>query len=184
MDNIRSSYDKPEDYFPEEYGYGIPDDGHWIMVRLVPPTEYRVPMLSMWYATRYESTMGHRKYGIPIKFAQIITPLGPLNLYPGEYIKVDIFKYMDFIGEDFKLCFMADTYEDLSLKLFYLRSRGIDKVDAYRFLLGEMKDPNLCFILPHPLYVDRFSYYEQDVAEAWIWWHENDKKNAISKKPA
>lgn len=148
-------------YFPEEYNEEIPEGGHWIMVTQPPHTEYTVKKFSIWYALNDAGKTRHDFPLFPIRYAKIKTPKGELRLYPWEYSKIDLSKYADVIGtEHLKLVFMSENptlEKETAEKIYYIRTRGISKLEAYKLILGELKDPNLCYLEFHQAYIDMFT---------------------------
>ena len=108
-----------EDYFPEDYGKDLPEDGGWIIVlnkvctgRQVATGEVRtidVPHLSVWFAMPHvtglirEVRLKWRKkdaFKVAMKQAIIYTKEGAVHLWPHEYNRFDIDKFLDFTDED------------------------------------------------------------------------------------
>lgn len=157
----------PEDAFPEEYGKAIPEGGGWIML-LVSVTVGRqvdaastkvvtVPHLSLWYAMPHVSNsrvllhdLGikrrkEREY-VHLQQAVINTPDGAVHIWPHEYQKVDITKFLEFCEEDgLRIHYLSDEARVDEEALFYLRTRGIAKAEAQRMLLGTLTNPNYCY---------------------------------------
>src|ERR1043165_223561 len=85
-----------EDYFPEDYGKQLPEDGAWIMLLMSvhvgkPLTQGKsetieVPHLSVWFATPTVSQSGYRE--VRPKKAVIQTPQGEVHIWPHEYTVV------------------------------------------------------------------------------------------------
>lgn len=156
-----SPRDEVEAYFPEETKSDIPEEGCWIMVISPPFTEYTVKKFSIWYAMN-DNGKAHPSYPMFVqRYAKIKTPNGDLRLFPREYNKININDYIELIdGEHCVLHFMvknAVMEKAVEEKMFYLRSRGLSKQEAYRFVLGDIKDPNLCYLEFHQAYIDMFT---------------------------
>lgn len=131
------------DYFPGDQE--VPKEGAWILVKTPPPTEYTVPAMSIWFATPWphknERRNSHR--------CRIVTPRGDLGIYPREYVLIrEPQKYYEFLGDGMEMKFFGNQNENgiPADKLFYLRSRGISKLDAIKLLIGEIKAHGLCWI--------------------------------------
>jgi len=127
----------------------LPEDGAWIMVLLPPNCEYTVEPLSIYFAV--PDTTGPRYK------ARILCRQGPLWLWPHEYTIIEnVSEYITMLGDDGpKINYMSARTELSGDKLFYLRSRGVPYADAVLMLLGEVKDPNFCY-LTFPREVQRF----------------------------
>jgi len=158
----------PEDAFPEEYGKAIPESGGWIilLVSVMVGREVAegitksilVPHLSMWYAMPHVSTarvamhpMGAKprakdREWIHLKQAIINTPDGPVHIWPREYRKIDITKFLEFSDDEgLRIHYLSDQAHVDEGSLFYLRSRGIGKGAAQRMLLGTITNSNYCY---------------------------------------
>lgn len=117
----------------------LPPEGAWIMVKRSPVTEYTVPPLSMWYAEEWP--------GMEIYRIKIVTPRGSLGLLSSEYeIVRDLSAYLPFIGGEIAIRFFGNTPALPADSLFYLRSRGIGKMEAITMLLGDLKCPGFCWL--------------------------------------
>jgi len=158
----------PEDAFPEEYEKDIADGGSWIML-LVSVTVGKmledgkntkvitVPYLSLWYAMPHISNMRvllhdlkltrkrEREY-VYLRQAVINTPDGAVHIWPHEYKKIDITKFLEFCEEDgLFIHYLSEEARVDESALFYLRSRGISKADSQRMLLGTLTNSNYCY---------------------------------------
>lgn len=119
-----------------------------------------VPHLSVWFAMPHvtglirEVRLKWRKkdaFKVAMKQAIIYTKEGAVHLWPHEYNRFDIDKFLDFTDEDgFYIHYLSENAAVDPEKLFYLRTRGIGKAQAQRMLLGELKDPNYCYFTFHP----------------------------------
>ena len=138
-----------EDYFPAEYDKDITADGAWILMLMtvqVGRKQYdgqiehiNVPRLSIWYAMPAKITNGMSQ-------AVIRTPKGDVHVWPHEYKKTDIEKFLEFSEDDgFNTHFLSASGAFDEYALFYLRSRGIPRPQAQRMLLATLKDPNYCY---------------------------------------
>lgn len=154
-----------EDFFPEDYGKALPEDGGWIMLLVSVQCGKQlhggkckriyVPHLSLWYATPTTCNRGlnlphpYRKSvlgEVRQKQAVIQTPDGPVHVWPHEYKLIDINQYLEFCEEDgLEIHYLSDHAAVDQDALFYLRSRGIPKAEAQRMLLGTLKDPHYCW---------------------------------------
>jgi hypothetical protein len=155
-----------EDYFPEDYGKALPEEGAWIMLLMSVhvgklttegKTEHvTVPHLSMWFALPTVSPSGC--LDLKKKKAIIQTPQGEVHIWPHEYTVVkDLSKYLDMTEEEgFYINFMSETEGFDMDKLLYIQSRGIPKGTAQRMLLPELKDPYFCYFTFHPAYSEAF----------------------------
>jgi hypothetical protein len=156
-----------EDYFPEDYGKKLPENGSWIMLLCsvdvgnpLPDETFEnihVPHLSMWYAmpavTNFCRQVG--PFEMPLTLAVIQTPQGEVRVWPHEYNVVnDLGRYLEFAEEDglFIHFLHPETGGFDELKLFYLRSRGLSKAQAQRILLPELNNPNFCYFTFHEEY--------------------------------
>lgn len=139
------------DYFPEDYHRGLPEKGAWICVQLVPPTEYTVPPLSMWYALPESRPCGRAH---PRKLARILTPSGSLYLEPHEYLLVeDITTFLGQEDNGVHVRFLGGQVGTaLADQIFYIRSRGISRRDAELMLLGDIKRQDYCWLEVEPQY--------------------------------
>jgi hypothetical protein len=164
----------PEDIFPEDYGKDIPEAGCWIMLltsvrvgRQIDDDKTKVitvPHLSMWYAmphvstaramlhsvTSYRRKVADREY-INLRQGVINTPDGAVHVWPHEYNKIDINKFLDLCDDEgLFIHYLSDEARVDEGALFYLRSRGIDKADAQRMLLGTLTNSNYCYFTVSP----------------------------------
>lgn len=146
---IEASGYEVEDFFPEDYGKKLPDDGGWIILtvsvhcgRLMPDETTKhidVPHLSVWFAVPQVAGNGAIKVAIQ-------TPDGEVCVWPHEYNLFDIGKFLEFSDEDgFNIHFLSENGAFDEQALFYLRSRGISKGEAQRMLLVNLKDPHYCY---------------------------------------
>lgn len=158
----------PEDAFPEEYEKDIPDGGSWIMLlqsvtvgQMLDDGKttkvITVPHLSLWYAMPHISQIRVLLHNLGIKRrreqeyvylrqAVINTPDGAVHIWPHEYKKVDINKFLEFCEEDgLFIHYLAEEARVDENALFYLRTRGIGKADAQRMLLGTLQNSNYCY---------------------------------------
>ena len=173
MDDMAQRGEIPEDAFPEEFGKDIPEDGAWIMLlvsvqvgRLLDNGKTKiinVPHLSMWYAMPNVSNMrvamhpmGRKpkvkdREWVNLHQAIISTPDGAVHIWPHEYQKVDINKFLDMCDDDgLFIHYLSDEAQIDESALFYLRTRGIAKADAQRMLLGTLKNSNYCYFTVAP----------------------------------
>lgn len=137
---------------PDEFGYAIPEQGAWIIVKEDPHTEIRVPLYSMWYARPFYR---HRKLKInrrwvqwPFLRAVLTTDVGELHLLPGEYETVkDIRVWLDLVGKGVVVNWLGEGEPgDYADKLFYMRARGIDRTDAMLSLLPGLEEQNFIYL--------------------------------------
>lgn len=165
----------PEDAFPSEYDKDIPETGCWILIltevrvgRQIDKDQIKVvtvPHLSMWYAMPHVSNsrvplhnMGApRKRGAKqqewayLHQAIINTPDGAVHVWPHEYNKIDINKYLELCDDDgLFIHYLSDEARVDESALFYLRTRGIAKADAQRMLLGTLTNSNYCYFTVAP----------------------------------
>lgn len=148
-----------EDYVPDD-DHLLPDEGHWIQVKFAPHTEIPIEYLSIWYAIpvykaeNWSSYVqgNHKRYMV-----KILTPIGEVWLFPHEYQKVSVQSFAEYInmaGEDpdesqnhTTIHWLDPRNDHFDIeKLFYIRSRGIEKADAYKMLLGEIQTQHTCYI--------------------------------------
>ncbi len=163
-----------EDVFPEDYDKDLPETGCWIMLltdirvgKQTGATEesvklINVPRLSLWYAMPHTSNCrvmlaelgngtGRRVKQRDRDFAYlrqavINTPDGAVHVWPREYQKVDINKFLEFSDQDgLQIHYLNEDSGIDDCALFYLRSRGIDKAEAQKMLLGQLANPNFCY---------------------------------------
>lgn len=148
---------------PEEYGYAIPEQGAWIIVKEVPHTEltgvFDVPLYSIWRAraTHHQTTLKLRlprktTFKWPLLRAVINTPEGELTLLPGEYVPVkDMAVWLDLIGKGVSMNFIgAGEPGELAEQMFYLQSRGIRRRDALTLLLPSLTDQDFAYLTIDP----------------------------------
>ena len=148
----------PEDYFPADYNKELPETGGWIMLltsvrvgKAVGDTtkEIEVPHLSIWYATPTKTRFGKEFEGVKIVMSQAIirTVDGDVHIWPHEYTRVDLAKYLEFTdGDGLHIRFLhPETGGFDGKKLHYIRSRGISEAEAKRWLLPELNNPNFCY---------------------------------------
>jgi hypothetical protein len=132
---------------PEEYEKLIPKTGCWIRILIPPPTQFTVPHLSMWFAKPAWSD--HRN------LAKIITPEGELWVRPHEFQKVkDITQWVG-MEPDVEMHYLSKTAkvnEQVANMQWYLQTRGIDKHEATKLLLGHIKDQHFAYFTMHPMY--------------------------------
>lgn len=150
-----------EMYYPEDYGKAIPKEGCWIMVldthsfgksdddRSGKSESIWVKALSFFYAKPIVKNFD-KDWMVGQKMAQIITKQGEVLLYPHEYNVVeDIHKYYESFGDGVNIIWLNDKAEKEVGNpdaLFYIRSRGIGLKEAYKMILGEIKDQNLLYL--------------------------------------
>lgn len=169
----------PEDAFPEEYSKDIPDAGSWIMLlvtinvgKMLDDGQsvkcISVPRFSLWYAMPHISNMriplhdlnfkkGSKREFVHLRQSVITTLDGAIHIWPHEYKKVDINKFLEFCEEDgFSIHYLSEEAQVNKDALFYLRSRGISKADAQRMLLGTLTNPNYCYFTFAPEVVECF----------------------------
>lgn len=156
-----SPRDEVEAYFPEETKSDIPEEGHWIMVIQPPFAQIKVKKFSIWYAMN-DNGNPHADYPMFVqRYAKIQTPEGDLRLFPREYSKIDLTNYADIVGtEHLKIVFMSKNpvlEKETAEKIYYIQTRGISKLEACKLILGELKDPNLCYLEFHQAYIDMFT---------------------------
>lgn len=147
-----------EMYYPEDYGKAIPKDGAWIMVldtHSLAKSEDRgksssiwVRALSFFYAKPIVRNFD-ADWQVGQKMAQIITKDGDVLLYPHEYNVVqDIYKYYESFGDGINIVWLNEKSEKAvgnPEMLLYIRSRGIGLKNAYKMILGEIRDSNLLY---------------------------------------
>lgn len=142
---IFETHSEVERYFPERYGKKIPEEGAWIMVTTIPRTEIRVQQFSMYYAMEVERNYDSR-YMVSQHLARILTDEGDLMLWPEEYVVVkDISAYYEFLDEGLIVNWLSEDAAVNPENIFYIRSRGISKKDAFLMLIGEVKERGLCY---------------------------------------
>lgn len=148
-------------YFPETMDADIPEDGHWIMITYPPHTTCKVKKFSIFYAMN-DFGEPHYKYNFFfMRYAKIRTKDGDLRLWPWEYRKIDISKYLEIIdGEHLTMKFLAKNpvmEKEVVERVFYLQTRGIPKKDCYALVLPELKDPSFCYFEFHEEYINYFT---------------------------
>lgn len=92
---------------------------------------------------------------------RIVTQDGEVCLEPHEYtIVADIEPYMQEIGEAYEMRELGGIKQAKKLReqVFYLASRGIRKIEAYKMLLGQIERPNVFWLEPHPELQRYFGY--------------------------
>jgi hypothetical protein len=152
------AHDEFQNYFPQDFGKLVPEEGAWIIVHKSPQTEYTVPPFSIWYALPWQMDVGEVA-GVKVKRVQILTPKGTLGIFPYEYaLAQDIKSYVGrekdgviFRKLDGEAIFPAE-------QLFYLQSRGIRRPDACMMLLDQMSGQNFGWFEIAPPYGE---YYGQ-----------------------
>jgi hypothetical protein len=148
---------------PEEHGYGIPEEGAWIMVKEPPHTEIPAPPLySIWRARRtfrsYQVRIGRRKVNWPLLRAVITTPHGELTLIPGEYQPVaDLRRWLELVGEKDQgeeavtIHFLGPGEPGgLAEQVFYIQTRGITRADALLLMLPDVEDADFAYLTVWP----------------------------------
>lgn len=134
------------EYLPEIWY----EDAQWIMVIKSPSTLIKVPKFTIFLGIPDESS-DIKRLQIPKKYWKVFTPYGELRLHLHEVTVIDITKYMDFIGIDLQMKQLTDnpqiTDSIIKDRLFYVRSRGISKLDAFKMILGDLKDPQLFYLV-------------------------------------
>lgn len=133
-------------WFPEDFGAQIPEEGCWILVTKPPHTEIKINRFSIWYAMPEVRT---KESGFALHLARILTPVGDLWLWPHEYSKIEIAKYLDFVGEGFEINYFSEAAEIDADKLHYVMSRGIKRPDALRLLLPTLQSQTVCWLEAH-----------------------------------
>jgi hypothetical protein len=132
---------------PEEYSKEI-DEGAWIIVIDPPNTEYTVEHLSCWYALpdpyHHEKTHRRSEFTVVRYRVRILTPKGPLWLWPHEYIVLKDATEL-FNAEGVEVHYLSNHAEVDPDHLFFLRQRGIPKQQALMMLIGEVKEQNFCY---------------------------------------
>lgn len=92
--------------------------------------------------------------------ARIQTDDGDVWVEPHEWVPIpDIGVYFGMIdGDDIKLHLQAGAKPTGTVgdQIFYMRSRGLSRLECYLLLLGEIKRPNICWLEIHPDYADFF----------------------------
>lgn len=150
-----------EMYYPEDYGKSIPKEGCWIMVtdthsfgksddeKSENAGVIWIKALSFFFAKPIVKNFDS-DWMVGQKMAQIITKQGEVLLYPHEYnIVDDIYKYYESFGDGINIIWLNDKAEKEVGNpdaLFYIRSRGIGLKEAYKMILGDIKDPNLLYL--------------------------------------
>lgn len=84
---------------------------------------------------------------------RILTPQGEVCIEPYEYsILKDIEPYIECIGQEYQMRELGgfDKAKKLKEQLFYVMSRAIPKIEAYKMLLGQIDRPNVFWLEPHP----------------------------------
>jgi len=136
----------PSEFLPDKWY----EEAQWIIVTKTPDCQILVPKFSMWIALPDESN-DIKCVGITKKYWKIFTPYGELRLHLNEAHIVDITKYADSIGIDCHIKFLNKNPEItdnvIKERIFYIRSRGIGKIDAMKYVLGDLKDPQLFYIV-------------------------------------
>ena len=148
----------PEDYFPADYDKELPETGGWIMLLTSVHVgkaigeavkQITVPHLSIWFATPTKSQAGKNFEGVKMVMSQAIirTLDGDVHIWPHEYTRVDLAKYLEFTDDDgLHIRFLhPETGGFDENKLHYIRSRGISEPEAKRWLLPELNNPNFCY---------------------------------------
>jgi hypothetical protein len=166
-DWLSNAGEPAEDYFPEDFGKQLPEEGAWIMLLMsvhvgklttTGKTEsITVPHLSIWFALPTISPNGYG--GHKRRKAIIQHPKGEVHVWPHEYTIVkDLTKYLEMSEEEgFYINFMSEASGGFDVdKLLYIQSRGIPKAVAQRLLLPELKDPHFCYFTFHQAYSDMF----------------------------
>jgi hypothetical protein len=165
-----AAFDQFRDYFPDDNA--VPEGGSWILVKKPPLNiEYTVPPLSLWFAEPWlMEGNGHMK---PFR-VKVMTPRGELGLFPHEYTLIDeVEKFYEFFGQGMTVNFFGgDTAGVPEPALFYLRSRGIDKADAIKLLIGSVKAPGV-------LWVET----DRDIAKAFVHDHEWPDEDRLATRP-
>lgn len=97
-----------------------------------------------------------------VQRVEIRTPFGDCCIEPHEYNMIEIDKYLDQIdGEHLKMNMFGENNQiaskELGDKLFYLRSRGIPKLDALKLLLPQLDQNNVLWLSFHEEYQRHFT---------------------------
>lgn len=150
-------------YYPEDYDKAIPKEGCWIMVldthsfgissevgkKEEATGTIWVKALSFFFAKPVVKNFDY-EWNAGQKMAKITTKQGDVLLYPHEYNVVDdIYKYYESFGDGVNIVWLNDKAgKDVADpdKLFYIRQRGIGIKEAYKMILGDIKDPNLLYL--------------------------------------
>ena len=159
----------PEDYFPADYDKELPESGGWIMMLMAVHVgksagdsvkEITAPHLSIWFATPTKTLTGRSFDGVKMQMSQAIirTLDGDVHVWPHEYTRVDLAKYLEFTDEDgLHIRFLhPETGGFDENKLHYIRSRGISESKAKRWLLPELNNPNFCYFELDPEIAETF----------------------------
>lgn len=166
LNNDHSLNGPLEDFIPEDRQ--IPNEGAWIQVKYAPHTEILVELYSVWFAlpvykeAEWMGVMANPDSRTTYK-AKIQTPDGELHVYPHEYNMVSIDYLAELINNVGKNDVDKNNHVNLHWldprndafetdKLFYLLSRGLQKFQAYKYLMGEVKSPHVCYLTMHPEY--------------------------------
>lgn len=165
-----TNHDAFEDYYPEEYGKKLPEEGAWIIilmnVRVGKSTgshnqnnveHITVPHLSVWFALPGQASITHYHHRYPAQ-AIIQTPQGEVRIWPHEYnIVHDIGPYLSASPEEgVEIRFMNESNAFDEERLFYIMARGIPRGEAQKMLLPELRDPFFCYFLMHEAYSSFF----------------------------
>ena len=160
-----------EDYFPEDYGKKLPDEGGWILMLANVDVakelndgkleRIHVPHLSIWYAMPHATSYSVEVGPVEMSAMQAIiqTPQGQVHIWPHEYNVVsDISKWLQFTEEEgFFVHFLDPQSAGFDeQKLHYIRSRGISLAQARRWLLPEIKSPFCCYFTLAKEYAEVF----------------------------
>ncbi len=150
------------DYFPENHGKLLPEEGAWIQIIYPPPTAIYIPYLSVWYAVpkdkgeiKFREFVTEGENGKEetrhVHLAKILTPQGEVCVFPYEYnIISSIYTYLgehELSKGDVTINWLAPRNDNFDTDLLhYIQSRGIRREDAFKIQLGEAQGQNIFYL--------------------------------------
>jgi hypothetical protein len=143
-------------YYPEKYDKDL-GDGAWVFVMKPPkhPGIPEVPRLSLWWARPFVIQDGQWGDRLPYQ-AQVVTPDGPLHLWPHEYMICE--NPSAFVGMEGSHIHSLGGKALLDVDhLFYLMSRGISRHEASLMLFAEIDQPGVAYMTLDDDVLDFFS---------------------------
>jgi hypothetical protein len=148
-------YAMPDRLFPKDWHLGGLDQFTNLSDQdLVPLWRYRYGNRNL-LPSEMERAQELDKEGVELdQRVQIYTPWGQVCLEPYEWTPVrDITPYFEEVGKGMILHEYGETQKTSSRmeeQIFYMQTRGLDRVSAYRLLLGQVRKPNTVWLETHP----------------------------------
>jgi hypothetical protein len=145
-------------YFPEQHDKDL-GDGAWVLVVDPPVTvqwsEFKVPILSMWWARPHVLNTGPVGGRLPYQ-GIIQTPAGDLHLWPHEYVVVN--DPAGLVGcEGVEIHTLGGEPLLDPDQVFYLQQRGIPMHDVVAMLWSQMETGDYGYVTFPPDAVDVYA---------------------------